>query len=48
MTWPRGQVMINGTVSDCSICTESASFHRFSRIAAAESWNNYAAQTLTP
>lgn len=39
---------LHGWVSDCTICTDSASFHRFTRNAAVESWNTYAAQPVTP
>lgn len=39
---------LHGWVSDCTTCTDSASFHRFTRAAAVESWNAYAAQPVTP
>ena len=39
---------LHGWVSDCTICTDASVFHRFTREAAVESWNNYASQPVTP
>lgn len=38
---------LHGLVSDCTICTDSASFHRFTRDAAGASWNTHAALPVT-
>lgn len=44
----KAQLGLPGWTADCTVCTESAQYTRFTRDRAVESWNTYAAQPVTP
>lgn len=40
---PKSQFGLPGWTADCTVCTDASRYTRFTREAAAESWNRYAA-----